>query len=88
MADALVEKPTVRIGVSTIADAQLNAVGEVLKFDGFLKVYLESKDDEEEEDTEGMLPPLKVGQKLDLNKNECLTAFYTPAFPLHGKLVW
>lgn len=78
MADAVVEKTTVRIGISTIADAQLNAVGEVLKFDGFLKVYLESKDDEEEEDTEGMLPPLKVGQKLDLNKMNALQRFTRP----------
>ena len=78
MADAVVEKTTVKIGVSTVADARLNAVGEVLKFDGFLKVYLESKDDEEDEDTEGILPPLKVGQVLDLNKMTALQRFTRP----------
>ena len=68
MADAILEKTTVKVGVSTIPDAQLNAYGEVLKFDGFLKVYLESKDDEEEEEAKGMLPPLQKGQILDLNE--------------------
>lgn len=68
MADARLEKTTVRVGISTMPDAQLNAYGEVLKFDGFLKVYLESKDEEEEEEAKGMLPPLKVGQILNLNE--------------------
>ena len=78
MADAVVEKTTVQIGVSNIPDARLNAVGEVLKFDGFLKVYLESKDDEDEEDVDGMLPPLKVGQMLDLNKMNAIERFTRP----------
>ncbi len=67
MADAELEKTTVKIGISTLKE-QLTALGEVLKFDGFLKVYLESKDDEEEDgkDDSGILPPLKVGQVLDL----------------------
>ncbi len=68
MADAVVEKTTVRIGISTIPDTQLKAEGEVLKFDGFLKVYLESSDDDEEEEASGILPPLQVGQVLDLQK--------------------
>ena len=49
MADAVVEKTVVQIGISTIPDAFLQAEGEVLKFDGFLKVYLESKDDDDDE---------------------------------------
>lgn len=69
MAEAILEKTTVRIGVSTLPEAQLTAVGEVLKFDGFLKVYLESKDEDEDDETiDGMLPPLKVGQVLNLDK--------------------
>ena len=58
MSDAEFEKTTAKIDISTNKD-QLTASGEVMKFDGFLKVYLEGKDDdeEEEEDTEGMLPP-------------------------------
>ncbi len=76
MAEAILEKTTVRIGVSTMPDAQLNAVGEVLKFDGFLKVYLESKDEDEEDDAvEGMLPPMKVGQELNLGKMTALERY-------------
>jgi len=43
------------------------AKGEVIKFEGFLKVYLESKDEDEDEENASMLPPLSIGQKLDLN---------------------
>lgn len=78
MAEALLEKTTVKIGVSTVPDATLNAVGEVLKFDGFLKVYLESKDDDEEEEAKGMLPPLKKGQILQLNNMSATERFTRP----------
>ena len=78
MADAVLEKTTVRIGISTISDAHLNALGEVLKFDGFLKVYLESKDDEEEEEAKGMLPPLKKGQDLSLDHMSATERFTRP----------
>ncbi len=68
MADAELEKTTVNIGVSTDPSARLKALGEVLKFDGFLKVYIESKEDDEEEgEAKGILPPLTVNQVLDLN---------------------
>lgn len=79
MADAILEKTTVRIGISNIPDAHLNAVGEVLKFDGFLKVYLESNDDEEEEEeAKGMLPPLKKGQSLNLDTMQATERFTRP----------
>jgi DNA topoisomerase I len=65
MTDASLEKTTVSIGISS-SDEKLIASGEVLRFDGFLKVYMESTDDEDEESTAGMLPPLKVGQVLPL----------------------
>lgn len=65
MADAQTEKTIAKIGISTVSD-QLTATGEVLKFDGFLKVYIEGKDDEEDDENEGMLPPLTVGQDLPL----------------------
>jgi DNA topoisomerase-1 len=65
MADAELEKTTATIGISTMSDV-LQAKGEVVKFDGFLKVYTEGTDDEESEDGgSGMLPPLTVGQKLN-----------------------
>jgi len=66
MADAELEKTTATVGISTMNDV-LQAKGEVIKFDGFLKVYIESSDEEESEDGgSGMLPPLSVGQKLNL----------------------
>jgi DNA topoisomerase-1 len=65
MADAELEKTTATIGINTMSDV-LQAKGEVVKFDGFLKVYTEGTDDDESEDGgSGMLPPLTVGQKLN-----------------------
>ncbi len=68
MADAELEKTTATISVSK-AEEKFVAQGEVLKFDGFLKVYLESSDEEDtDEEQEGMLPPLKTGEKLGMNE--------------------
>lgn len=68
MADAELEKTTVKIEISTNKE-ELTASGEVLKFDGFLKVYREDKDeDEQEESSEGLLPPMTVGQSLPLSE--------------------
>ena len=77
MADAKIEKTVVQISISAIPGSFLIAEGEVLKFDGFLKVYLESKD-EEEDDEKGMLPPLKTGQKLPLIKMDATERFSRP----------
>jgi len=63
MASAQLEKTNVIINVST-ADENFVANGEVIKFDGFLKVYLESTDDDDAEATKGMLPPLKKDDTL------------------------
>ncbi|MFY0689994.1 MAG: type I DNA topoisomerase [Cyclobacteriaceae bacterium] len=65
MADAKLEKTTATIDISSTSE-QLVAKGEVIKFEGFLKVYIESVDDENDEEQSGMLPPLNVGQALDL----------------------
>jgi len=71
MSDAELEKTTAKINISTNKE-DLTATGEVLKFDGFLKVYLESTDEEEEEENENegesRLPNLTVGQVLDFNQ--------------------
>ena len=69
MADAELEKTTAKINISTNNEL-LTAQGEVLKFDGFLKVYMESTDDEEDEEekNESMLPPLAKGQVLTSGK--------------------
>ncbi|MDR1334044.1 MAG: type I DNA topoisomerase, partial [Holosporaceae bacterium] len=65
-----------------ISDDQKNifrANGNTLKFEGFIKVYVEGKDDQqEEEDAEGMLPPLEKGDSTPLHKLEALQHFTTP----------
>jgi DNA topoisomerase-1 len=64
MADAEIEKTTVNIEVSG-TDETFIAQGEVVKFDGFIKVYRESSDDDDQQDEFGhILPPLKKGQVL------------------------
>jgi DNA topoisomerase I len=65
MAKADLERTDVTIDITTRKE-QFRATGEVLIFDGFLKVYLEQRDDEDEEDEDikGMLPPVSVGQML------------------------
>lgn len=64
MSDAKLEKTNVTIDVST-AKKDFVAKGEVVKFDGFLKVYLESKDDDNSEEIAGVLPPVKKDDLLD-----------------------
>jgi DNA topoisomerase-1 len=80
MADAELEKTIAKIGIST-NNAELTAEGEVLKFEGFLKIYREDVDDEDidgEEHQEGMLPPLKTGQQLPLNEMKAIERFTRP----------
>jgi len=67
MADAALEKTTATIAISTTPKT-LTATGEVIKFEGFLKVYMESGDDEDEEDDSKVLPPLSIGQTLLLDQ--------------------
>lgn len=76
MADAELERTTATISISTNLRT-LTASGEVIKFEGFLKVYMESKDDEDSEDEESgkVLPPLNVGQRLDLNQISATQTF-------------
>ena len=85
MTDAAFEKTTAKIEISTNKDT-LTASGEVMKFDGFLKVYLEGKDDDEVDeedanasDAEAILPPLEKGQVLDFVSMTGLERFSRPA---------
>ncbi|MBF2053964.1 MAG: type I DNA topoisomerase [Candidatus Sericytochromatia bacterium] len=64
MSEARIEKTTATIAISGM-DETLTATGEVIRFDGFLKVYLEGHDDDDREEAK-MLPPLNVGQQLPL----------------------
>jgi DNA topoisomerase I len=80
MADAELEKTNVKIQVSTNKE-ELTASGEVLKFDGFLKVYMEDRDEDEDledEGQEGMLPPLTVKQQLPLKEMRAIERFTRP----------
>ena len=65
MADAEIEKTTVDIGISTRPE-HFTASGEVIKFDGFLKIYIEGHDDENvnESETSDMLPKMSAGESL------------------------
>jgi len=74
MSDAELEKTTVVITGSN-ATEKFVAQGEVLKFDGFLKIYMEGSDDEDEENQEGMLPPMKTGEKLGVNEINAIQRF-------------
>jgi len=67
MADAELERTTVTIDIPKENELKFVATGEVLKFDGFLHVYLEDTDDEPVDSEEtGLLPPLKKSENLDL----------------------
>ena len=76
MSEALIERTIAKIGISTRPE-ELTATGEVIKFEGFLKVYLESTDDEDEENKD-MLPPLSVGQELTLKQLKATERFSRP----------
>lgn len=80
MADAELEKTIAKIQISTNKE-ELTAQGEVIKFEGFLKVYREDRDDEDltEEDQEAMLPPLTVGQQLPLKEMKATERFSRPS---------
>ncbi len=77
MSDAVLEKTNIDIGIST-TDEKLVATGEVVKFDGFLKVYLESTDEDEEDNGTALLPPLKANQELPLKELTATERFSKP----------
>ena len=91
MADAELEKTTVTISISNQKDAFI-ATGEVVKFDGFLRVYRESRDDDEVQssaDEAVLLPPLNIGQLLTCSEVTATERFtqrpprYTEASLVH-----
>jgi len=84
MAEAQTEKTIATIGISTTPE-KLIASGEVIKFEGFLKVYIESTDEENDDENaeggqnKGMLPPLTIGQILSLDNLKATERFSRPA---------
>ena len=79
MSDAQLERTNVRIKANTHTD-EFTSNGEVVKFDGFLKVYLEGNDDEDGEEQEGMLPAMNVGESLSNNYMSATERFTRPPY--------
>jgi len=81
MSDAQLEKTTITIDISN-DENRFVAIGEVLKFDGFLKVYFESTDDENEEEVKGLLPAVNKGENVIYNSIQAVERFthYPPRF--------
>ncbi len=87
MSDAVLEKTTVTIASNK---SELNFVGkgEVILFDGFLRVYFEGSDDESYEDESMLLPPMKEGDGLTLSEVNAMQRFtYPPARYTEASLV-
>ncbi len=84
MADAQIERTTAVIGISTQPDRTFSATGEVITFEGFLKAYAESKDEDDDQPADGEssfsrgLPPLSVGQALPLQTLTATERFSSP----------
>ncbi|MDM8161209.1 type I DNA topoisomerase [Labilibaculum sp. K2S] len=87
MADAKLEKTNIKIGIST-NNKELVASGEMIKFDGFFRVYMESSDDENQKEEETLLPTVTIG---DLLREEMMNATqnftYRPARYTEASLV-
>ena len=77
MSDAQLERTTIEIVNDKNADA-FKAKGEVIKFDGFLKVYLEGTDDENDEEDSGLLPQVAEGQVLELSEIKATQRYTRP----------
>ncbi len=77
MSDALIEKTQAEISISGEDDLKFIATGEVIKFDGFLKVYIEGNDEENENENEGAgrLPALSINQDLTLSTADAVERY-------------
>jgi len=77
MADAKTEKTNIIISDSTDSYSFI-ATGETIIFDGFLKLYIESTDDDNAEETTSTLPNIKIGTKAEVNKIEAIEKYDMP----------
>ncbi len=75
MADAELERTTVTVSIDNNPKEKFQTTGEVIKFDGFLHVYLESNEEDFVEEDNSILPPLKVNTKLSLNESTATERF-------------
>jgi DNA topoisomerase-1 len=90
MADAELERTTITINISDKQEDKFVATGEIVTFDGFLHVYMESIDEESENEQEnGLLPPVKINEALSLKNIIAMERFtqrpprYTEASLVH-----
>ena len=83
MADAELEKTTVEISLDNRSE-KFVATGEVIKFDGFLHVYMESTDEEPDDEEAAMLPALKKGSALTLEES-CAKQRFTQQPPRYSE---
>ncbi|MEA4905276.1 MAG: DNA topoisomerase I [Bacteroidia bacterium 43-41] len=74
MADAELEKTVATVDISN-AEGKFIATGEVIKFDGFLRVYMEGTDEENGENEGGLLPPMKVKEVLPMQETTATERF-------------
>jgi len=79
MAEAELEKTIVDIKIGDRTDPMFRAQGEVILFDGFLKVYLEGRDEEDSDEDEGLLPDLRQGDRLALQEMTATQRYERPA---------
>ena len=79
MSNAKLERTTIKIVSNSISE-HFQAKGEVIKFDGFLKVYLESDvdQDDDEDDEDGLLPDVKAGEKVNSDEITATERFSRP----------
>ncbi|MDR2955553.1 MAG: type I DNA topoisomerase [Prevotella sp.] len=75
MADAELEKTIITIKISNEKELKFTAIGEVIKFDGFLHVYMEGTDEENLDNETSLLPPVKQNDKLDLSESTATERF-------------
>ncbi|MFT7379744.1 MAG: DNA topoisomerase-1, partial [Bacteroidia bacterium] len=77
MSDAELERTTIELKNDKNKDV-FKAKGEVIKFDGFLKVYLEGTDDEDDDEQSGLLPKVTVGEILEVNEIKATQRYTRP----------
>ena len=75
MADAELEKTTITVGISNDSKLKFAAIGEVIKFDGFLHVYLEGTDDENADSETSLLPAVKPQEALSMKESTATERF-------------
>ncbi len=87
MSEAILEKTVITVE-SDKSELNFVGTGEVIKFDGFLRLYMEGTDEEGDETQEGLLPEVHIGERLNLMESTAMQRFtYPPARYTEASLV-